>query len=252
MKFTQSHWSDISAIARWVFTFNVFITRKWFFLATNTTNKKTINEKRNKWKDFITICTHSLRCRDRLCMVSWRLDARDFHKRYLLVVSSHAKHTWVDDIFHLVDHTQPCTGERNTSKSFWIVVLAQRFVCRLTSDHTLTSHTALHLSLKHSCRRTGLSSSLHRALSTVWLLNQHTTCRCWMALFRLMHLDFAHNVQFVVAQCGHSIDPHLSIVSGTDNPASSHSSLFTLNVALSSRTIQWAVRDFRRKYFLFE
>lgn len=108
----------------------------------------------------------------------------------------------------------------------------------LTSDHKSTNHTALHLSLWHSCRAIGLSSSLHNELSTVSLLNQHTTCRCWIALCLLMHLDPEHTVHSVVAQCGHSIKPHFSMVSGTDSPASSHRSLFTFKVALSSRTIQ--------------
>lgn len=100
---------------------------------------------------------------------------------------------------------------------------------------------ALQRSLKHSCRDIGRSPSSHKLL-LVSLPNLHWTSRFCIALLRLRHLDSVHNVHSLVLQCGHCTIPHFSTVVGIGRLASSHKMLSTLCVALSSFTMQCALR----------
>lgn len=144
----------------------------------------------------------------------------------------------------------PATTIINIKYINWIVRLWHRGnfekqTIELTSDQFSTRQTALQRSFSHSCRDIGLSLSSHVSLELP-LTDWQVTSLLWAALWRLRHFDDKHGVQSPATQREHSTPPHFSTTSGNERPASSHSALSTLCVALSSRTMQWALRNWKK------
>lgn len=127
----------------------------------------------------------------------------------------------------------------------WIFRIIEYGIDVFTSDHSAVRQMGLHRSLKQVCLVSGFSLSPH-TLASVPFANWHTTFRFCTALFRDRQRDCMHSVHSPLTQRGHSWPPHFSTVSGMERPAFSHKKLSTLWVALCKRTIQWALRNYRK------